>query len=403
MSNHEGVAVAKGVPRVIASTPRPRDRKAQILAAASEHFSRSGFHNVGTDVIAASVGVTPGALYRHFRSKQDILAAAVMDSFDRALGELENRDSDDLAGIVRGLAIAGADRRELGVLWSRESRHLPVDQRRQLRAHLFELLSHLSRALREARNELADRDAEFLAWCLLAVVTSPSYHRTEIAADRLIALLQGLGLSVCAVDLVGVREEVDSLDVQPEARVTPLSRREALIAAAARLFNERGYQDATMEDIGAAIDLTSASVYRHFATKADLLNAVVVRGSESLYAGLSSALSRARTPRGALDNVVAAYVDFAMVHHDLLGVLVAEVSQLPDAYKHTLRRAQHDYVAEWIRLLEQARPDFDVDEVRFRVYAVLTVVNDVARTARLRRSSLVCDDLGRIAACLLDG
>ena len=401
MSNLESVATAQTVPRSIASTPRPRDRKAQILAAASRHFYRSGYHNVGTEVIADSVGVTPGALYRHFRSKQDMLAAAVAESLDRALRDLEGRDSDELGDIVQSLAITGADRRELGVLWSRESRHLPDDQRRQLRGQLFGFLSHLTRALRDARSELTDGDAEFLAWCALAVATSPSYHQTDVARERLIELLHQLGLAVCTAELPGPRGVSERLDPRPASLLSPLSRREALIAVAARLFNQRGYQDATMEDIASEVGLTSTSVYRHFATKADLLTAVVVRGSESLHAGLSSALAAAHSPREALDNVVAAYVDFAMVHHDLLGVLVAEVIKLPDPYKRELRRAQHDYVAEWIQLLGQARPDLDLREVRVRVYAVLTVVNDVARTAHLRRSARVSDDLVCVAAGLL--
>jgi AcrR family transcriptional regulator len=49
-------------------------RREQILAAAAELFARRGFHGVGIDEIGAAVGISGPALYRHFRSKDDMLA-----------------------------------------------------------------------------------------------------------------------------------------------------------------------------------------------------------------------------------------------------------------------------------------------------------------------------------------
>jgi len=49
-------------------------RRAQILAAAAERFARYGFHGVSIDDIGAAVGFSGPALYRHFRSKEAMLA-----------------------------------------------------------------------------------------------------------------------------------------------------------------------------------------------------------------------------------------------------------------------------------------------------------------------------------------
>ncbi len=51
-------------------TLRPRNRKAQIITVAREQFGRSGYHNVSMEGIASAVGITAGALYRHFPNKQ---------------------------------------------------------------------------------------------------------------------------------------------------------------------------------------------------------------------------------------------------------------------------------------------------------------------------------------------
>jgi AcrR family transcriptional regulator len=50
------------------------DRRDEILAAAQSCFARSGFHQASMQEICAQAGMSPGNLYRYFRSKEDIIA-----------------------------------------------------------------------------------------------------------------------------------------------------------------------------------------------------------------------------------------------------------------------------------------------------------------------------------------
>ncbi len=50
-------------------------------------FARHGYQGTSIDRIAREAGVTKGAIYHHFRSKEDLLAAAVRDR----IGEFETR------------------------------------------------------------------------------------------------------------------------------------------------------------------------------------------------------------------------------------------------------------------------------------------------------------------------
>lgn len=61
---------------------RPKDRKAQITRAAAETFSAQGYTAASMESIAAKVGISAPALYRHYPNKYEIFSAVV-----RMLGE----------------------------------------------------------------------------------------------------------------------------------------------------------------------------------------------------------------------------------------------------------------------------------------------------------------------------
>ncbi len=67
-------------------TPPPvskEERRAQILTAAIDCFSKNGYHNTTMDDIVAASGMSKGSLYWHFKNKQDVLVSAVKWYFDQ--------------------------------------------------------------------------------------------------------------------------------------------------------------------------------------------------------------------------------------------------------------------------------------------------------------------------------
>jgi AcrR family transcriptional regulator len=81
----------------------PRVARRRILDTASRLFYRDGFHAVGIDTIIAESGVAKMTLYRHFPSKDDLIAAYLEES-NRTFWEwLEGAMAAD----------AGAPRRQL--------------------------------------------------------------------------------------------------------------------------------------------------------------------------------------------------------------------------------------------------------------------------------------------------
>jgi AcrR family transcriptional regulator len=372
---------------------RPKDRKQQILAAASVRFHAVGYHSVSMADIAGAVGITAGALYRHFRDKQDLLDAVVGDSFARlrAAGESEG----DLDALVETLAEATMRGRELGVLWEREARHLPAANQRHLRRQFREVNARLAEAITARRPDLADTDADLIGWAVLSMLGSPAHHTVEIDLASLVAMADAL----CRVEL-----PVFDGSTRPASRplgLSPVSRREALLAAAVRLFGEHGYQSVSMADIGAATDIAGPSVYNHFASKTDILLTVLNRGVASLWLGLHQALAEATSAEHALALLVDIYICFALRQRELVGALVTEVGNLPEEQRHRLRNAQREFITEWTALLRIQRAGLSDREAHLRVRAAMILVNDLVRTPHLAARTTLAADLSALALALL--
>ena len=62
------------------------DKKERILTAALHLFARDGYEAVSVSQIAGALGITKGALYRHYQNKRDI--------FDHIVARMEDRDKE---------------------------------------------------------------------------------------------------------------------------------------------------------------------------------------------------------------------------------------------------------------------------------------------------------------------
>src|SRR5690349_22736582 len=71
-------------------TPRSRGEsrgRKELMAIAIDCFARYGYQGTSIDRIATAAGVTKGALYYHFRDKEELLFEAVQDR----IGEFERK------------------------------------------------------------------------------------------------------------------------------------------------------------------------------------------------------------------------------------------------------------------------------------------------------------------------
>lgn len=218
-------------------------------------------------------------------------------------------------------------------------------------------------------------------------------------------------------------------------------RRASLLAAAARLFAERGFDGVTLGDIGEAAGVSGPAVYRHVSSKQGLLGAILVDVSERLLAGgrrvaesspagttaeitpdtppstlpaplvAESPRSRAQpasAPHGPEDTdvVLRALVDFhvtfALAEADVIRVQDRDLDRLSPDDRRRVRSLQNAYVAIWTEALVAANPDAETPaERRVRALACFGLINSTPHSVRGVPAARVRPTLTRMALAAL--
>jgi AcrR family transcriptional regulator len=288
----------------------------------------------------------------------------------------------------------------LGLLMDRDARSMAVEHQAALRTEVGGIVHRLSAVVACSRPELDEGATDLLARSLFAVFMSPSFHHLALPRGEYETLLSELALRVVFAPIEGFDTTSQRVVASP---LTPVSRREAVLSEATRLFARNGYAGVSLEDIGASLGIAGSSVYNHVESKADILVTSLRRSTAYLMLDLNRILSSTRDPAEALTGLIDSYVEMMTTHTDVLDLLITQIDQLPAEERHEFRQIQHDYIAEWTHLIEESEPDLDPTAARIQVQTVLTVVNDTCRTPHLLAAAGFAEAIRIISRSLLFG
>ncbi|WP_197321552.1 TetR/AcrR family transcriptional regulator [Saccharomonospora sp. NB11] len=108
----------------------------------------------------------------------------------------------------------------------------------------------------------------------------------------------------------------DTPPKRPARRGRPGYDLESLLAVAVELFNERGYDGTSMEDLSRKLGITKSAIYHHVRSKDELLRLAVNRGLDGLFAEVDR-----------LDEIEGRAID--KLEHLVRASVVVLVDQLP--------------------------------------------------------------------------
>jgi AcrR family transcriptional regulator len=357
--------------------------KRDIVVEAAALFAERGFSAVSVQEIGARVGITGGAIYRHYASKDAVLHAVLIDTIERWLAVARDAERDGAGPQIERLVEASVqlvvDSPGLLATYVRERPRVERSVRHELAEYERQLFDRWAAAILTARPGLSRRDIVVRQQAINGVLSSLAERPALIAHPRL-RMLTSEGLVAVATAPVGGRQS--EVNEPRRAWTTPVPRREQIIATAMRLFAQRGYHGVSMDDIGNAVGMAGPSLYEHVAGKADILLDAYDRAGAFVIAGAAHALAGARSASDALDNLIASYVEVAFAHDDLVIVTSREGAALPASERPRLARRRRDLHEHWSVVLRELRSDVAAGDARTLVRSTLALVNALARQRR---------------------
>ncbi|MEI6873977.1 MAG: TetR/AcrR family transcriptional regulator [Spirochaetota bacterium] len=111
------------------------------------------------------------------------------------------------------------------------------------------------------------------------------------------------------------------------AREKDESKRAAILAAAGRLFAERGFHGTSVADMAKETDLPVGSLYTYFENKEAVLSAVIEEGWSDFLATMKETLEGATEPRERLSLLIGRVLPELFEDVDLITILLAEAGR----------------------------------------------------------------------------
>ncbi len=182
-----------------------------------------------------------------------------------------------------------------------------------------------------------------------------------------------------------------------------VSRRADILAAAARLFAQRGYHGTTIGDLGSALGLTGPALYRHFRNKEALLAEMLLDISGRLLEAGRERVAGAAGPEAALTALLDWHIGFALDEPALITVHERELGNVPEPQRHEIRRLQRAYTEEWVRVIRQLHPETSAEYARAATHAMFGLLNSTPRSAAELSRPAMASLLHGLAARSLDG
>ena len=143
-----------------------------------------------------------------------------------------------------------------------------------------------------------------------------------------------------------------------------------ILLAAGKLFREKGFSATTVREIASGAQMLPGSLHYRYASKDEILIALMRRGIERAIAAVQTAVDGIRDPIERLRLGMRAHLKVLLSGEDALYVLLFDWRSLPASAREGVERERSKYESYWDGLLFEAagtgraRPMIDLEAVR---------------------------------------
>src|SRR3984957_12764128 len=132
------------------------------------------------------------------------------------------------------------------------------------------------------------------------------------------------------------------VDSRNEPRQEP---RQEILQAAARLFQQQGYDATSMNDVAAALKLSKGGLYHHFQSKDEILFHIMSHAMDITEERVINMARRIEDPEERLRTLIRLHIEVVLSEEDReITVMLHENHPLPPALRRKINGRKKDYV-----------------------------------------------------------
>jgi AcrR family transcriptional regulator len=277
-----------------------RPRHIQILDEAARMFNVRGVSSKPLSDLAERLSLSRAALYYYVKDREDLIFQVyrrTCEILDQSLTAAQSERRDAIR-VVQAFVALALDPEAPDVSALGELGLLRPHDRETVLGHFEQIVGRLAGVLEEGqiRGEVRPCDTMIAARTILSIIMSiPTNTPWAMAAQgpvmgerRLqIAMAQAMLADGWLVDR-SRRIDPPPIDLTPVAlpmvgafdrKALAEAKREAILVAASRLFNRKGMDSTSLDEIAAAVGATKRTLYQHVGDKLALSMACVRRSA----------------------------------------------------------------------------------------------------------------------------
>lgn len=344
-------------------------RHERVLDEAARQLNAKGVSLTSLTEIAEKLGISRAAMYYYVEDREDLVFQCYRRSCEitaRYLNEATREPGTAIEMITRFVARM-LDPNEPELAARAEIAMMTAEQRDTIQGLYDALAARVAHLLTTGQGEGSFRpcDVEVNARIILSLVTwaplarswaltSDVVNANSLRAAVLATIFDGFGRARSAPDYV--QFDLSSLCMRSGAvfdrDAISEAKREALVSVASRLFNRKGIDATSLEEIAAQVGATKRTLHRHLGSKQDLVGACYDRAfkiflhiKDAMLAHTGSRLSAIASAMYALSiaypredlSPLSPLVGFDALSAEAQQKFMQHSTELSDGYHETLR------------------------------------------------------------------
>ncbi|MCL6581428.1 MAG: TetR/AcrR family transcriptional regulator [Firmicutes bacterium] len=156
-----------------------------------------------------------------------------------------------------------------------------------------------------------------------------------------------------------------------------MSKEERILEVAMRVFRERGYHAASMQEIADAVGMQKGSLYYYISGKQELLFMILERAIDTITARLEAIYQSALPPREKLRQAIVTHVETVSQRQDMLTILLRERHALSPTQQAVMEEKSDHYERLFQRIIGEGirEGDFRPVDIKVTSFGILGMCN----------------------------